>query len=133
MGISFSLCFEIIIHTIYNLNLAIPSVIKLTPGHRLPSDTTQFGGTYIFQENTVNSDRQSWVWKHRWNSFAIWWDNVSNNWVIGNLADKGTSKARIKGPLNNNKLPNQITSGWCYWDNSIDFDGFWEPKQQGDS
>ena len=79
-----------------------------------------YGGNYIIEENTIYEDRQNLIWKKRWGNIALWWDNTYNCWALGDLYDKETSKAKIKGPSNNDNFPNLISSGWCYCNDQIE-------------
>ena len=76
------------------------------------NNTGGYGGTYVLQDDTRNSKP---YWIHQSGGKAIWWDNRSPYWIVGNFEDLGGSSAGIHGPSNNDSPPNQITNGWKYY------------------
>ena len=68
------------------------------------------GGIYFLQTDTRNKKP---YWVHKSGGKAIWWAN-NGFWLVGNFENLGKGLGGIKGPSNNDSLPNQITNGWQY-------------------
>ena len=74
-------------------------------------------GNYILQEIKFHG---KYYWIHSLRKAALWWNCNSNCWEIGDYSDRDSSNARIRGPMNNLNHPHKITSGWCYWKESME-------------
>ena len=70
------------------------------------------GGVYIFQENDIHGMR---LWEHKNGKFAIWWNEESHHWIIGDQSNQGRTSGTIIGPFNDNRLPTNIQS-WKYFE-----------------
>ena len=87
-----------------------PLKMKLSIGGEAQKYQATNGGTYFLQEDKTNNNR---YWIHQSGYIAIWW-STTDEWMVGDFEDLGTSRACIKGPSNNDSPPNQITNGWQY-------------------
>ena len=81
-----------------------------------------FGGTYLLRGfskfvkgGILVNNKHFWI--HQSGGKAIWW-NPNDCWMAGDFEYLGSSKGGIKGPSNNDSLPNQITNGWKYFHNN---------------
>ena len=73
------------------------------------------GGTYTVQSTPINGN--PWWKKGLFHEEAIWFDEMTGNWKIGDIEDLGKSFCSILGPYGVDEWPNDITSGWKYASN----------------
>ena len=61
-----------------------------------------------YQEDVMINGHQSW----NNTDYAIWFSDVSNNWVVGRVGQRGTNHRWIEANNQGSKCPYDITADW---------------------
>ena len=67
-----------------------------------------------YQESVMTNGHQSWINA----DYAIWFDDVSNDWVVGPVDKRGTHTRWIEANNQGSKCPFDITVDWYLYYNS---------------
>ena len=70
-------------------------------------------GIYTLANEDVNGQP---YWKHKSGKFCMWWDKETSYWMIGNTEDLGARIGSIFGPKGEDEFPNDLNSGWKFFD-----------------